>query len=452
MNPPRLIPSLPSKLLNRALYRPISSSQRQQRPEQLGRLLSPSLRQRQTRQFHACSSVQARKAPSTLDREWEIKKSGAITEDRLYNDLKNHVLPFIAAAVENGVIRVEDYDFVYRLAIYAYIKSFTIEEVLKELGNEAGRIAKGCLFLLRNKDCAVGARRILVNLAYLGEPLSIIFEANELIRLHGRVDERTKQRVRTIAGRGIFPEAATLYARIIEGEDPEQAAAWYERAMDISRPEPRHKTIEASLPLGHMKQHWEHYLGLMSDVMGDKEKAKRAMMIGANKYDQSTACYTLALLAAGEKDYERKEHYLLKAAQDGHTASCRALGEQYTRAFLVKWLAKNKKEVDMTKYVVPPEDKKFAKKFDRDLLQLFAEEWLRIAANQRENEARVRLACLLHMLDRQGEGMKLLKEADEVRSLIHSTTPVQKKVPELMRAWGDKWAGRDALLRWDFSP
>lgn len=312
-------------------------------------------------------------------------------------------------------------------------------------------MAKGCLILLRNKVCAVGARRILVGLAYHGEPFSVIFEANELLRLQGRVDERTKQRVRTVAGRGVFPEAATLYARIIESEDPKQAAAWYERAMETSRPELRHKTFEASLPLGHMKQHWEHYVGLMTDVMGDQDEAIRALKIGADKYDQSTACYSLAILAHRDKDYVKKEWYLLKAAQDGHRASCRSLGELYTRAFLVKWLNKNQIE-DVKRYVIPPEDREFAKRFDENMLQLFAEEWLRIAAEQRDNEARVRLACLLHMLERHDEGLKLLKEADEVSSLIHVTTPVQKKVPELRRAWYEKQTGRDALLRWDFSP
>lgn len=221
--------------------------------------------------------------------------------------------------------------------------------------------------------------------------------------------------------------------------------------METSRPELRHKTFEASLPLGHMKQHWEHYVGLMTDVMGDQDEAIRALKIGADKYDQSTACYSLAILAHRDKDYVKKEWYLLKAAQDGHRASCRSLGELYTRAFLVKWLNKNQIE-DVKRYVIPPEDREFAKRFDENMLQLFAEEWLRIAAEQRDNEARVRLACLLHMLERHDEGLKLLKEADEVSSLIHVTTPVQKKVPELRRAWYEKQTGRDALLRWDFSP
>ncbi|KAI5284572.1 hypothetical protein KEM52_002849, partial [Ascosphaera acerosa] len=100
--------------------------------------------------------------------------------------------------------------------------------------------------------------------------------------------------------------------------------------MEVSRPEARNRTFEGSLPLGHVPQHWERYLHLVTREMADKAAARRALQVGADKYDQSKACYHLAVIAHGERDYETKERYLLKAAQDGHAASCRLLGEQYT--------------------------------------------------------------------------------------------------------------------------
>ncbi|KAI5282417.1 hypothetical protein KEM54_002790 [Ascosphaera aggregata] len=473
MNLPQLRPFL-SKSLSyatwRSVQRPQSRRQRLLHSLSLCRL-SQQHKQLQlhegqhSRHFHNSPVVRARKAPSTIDRELNLKHSGVITREQLVQCFQTSLEPFIDAAISTGVLKPEDEGLVKQLAVYTYLGNVSTEHMLEQFNHdpglrrltlelEAGRMAGACLVLLRNNNCAVGARKVLVDLAYLGEPNSIIFEANELLRLHGRVDDRMKERVRKVAGRGVFPQAATLYARFIEREDPEGAAAWYERAMDISKPEQRHRTLEASLPHGNMKQHWEHYLGLMTGVMQDKEGALRALKIGADKYDQSTACYNLAVIAHGKKDFETKERYLLKAAQDGHVNSCRLLGEQYTRAFLAAWLANqnNKDKIDAKKYRVPPEDLAFSKRYDQAMLQLFAEEWLKIAAQQKDNEARVRLACLLHMLGKPQEGMKELQQAEEVRSLFHSETPVQRRIPVLMRAWNDRWTGRDALITWDFQP
>src|SRR5438045_587032 len=99
-------------------------------------------------------------------------------------------------------------------------------------------VARVAYVLHRSPEHRALASWVIQSLAAAGEPTSVIYLVNQLLRFTGPVKRTpTIVQLESIAMEGKIPQAMVLYGLILQRSNrKEEALSWVERAMAISKP------------------------------------------------------------------------------------------------------------------------------------------------------------------------------------------------------------------------
>ncbi|KAI5284573.1 hypothetical protein KEM52_002850 [Ascosphaera acerosa] len=84
------------------------------------------------RRLSTTPRLHARKAPTTIDREWDLQASARITREQ-YDAFCKALDAFVDEAVKSGVVEFPDAELVKAAGIVSYVKHLTTEQLLQEV-------------------------------------------------------------------------------------------------------------------------------------------------------------------------------------------------------------------------------------------------------------------------------------------------------------------------------
>ena len=268
---------------------------------------------------------------------------------------------------------------------------------------------------------------VIQRLADAGEPISVIYLVNQLLRFTGPIKKTpTVAKLESIAMKGEIPQAMVVHGLILQrGNRMEEAISWFEKAMTVSKPVTPTQSIDALL-FFKIPQAWKAYGSAKSD-MGDLESARKAVAVGAFEYDNEIAYSLLAPDALRAGDLEKYEQCLTKAAMGDDPKSCYELGNLYLATYLAN---ERRNSTRLGEESSSPQDAiycgAFSKKYKIHEYRKLAVEWYEVAIAGGYSRAAIVMALMLRDERELDKGLEYLSLAKKDPECVHTVGFLQR--------------------------